>query len=405
MMRLLNVHTLELEEFTNEDKTPPYAILSHRWEQDEVSFKDWRKKRITSGQGYDKIVRCCRFTKAQGYSWCWIDTCCIDKRSSAELSEAINSMFKWYEQAAVCFAYLSDVRYPPRSNIQLSAVQQNVKNSAWFTRGWTLQELLAPREILFCSADWTIIGLKRDYEFRKRLSEASGIDEWVLSEPARMSRESVAQKMCWASRRTTTRPEDMAYCLLGLFGVNMPLLYGEGGSKAFIRLQLQLLQKSTDESIFAWKLSDDRQWYGLLAPSPTAFSTSNNISCLHAGGFAKENLTAVNSVGRQEDRQERLPYLMTHKGLELHARAWRIDTRGFDFYVVDLNCQDGARASEKHTCLIALRGDPKDRTSYRIRSVYRLWTFDLGQHLQNQLRSRLWKDVGEKCFEIPQDGL
>ncbi|OIW27820.1 hypothetical protein CONLIGDRAFT_551906, partial [Coniochaeta ligniaria NRRL 30616] len=172
-----------------------------------------------------------------GLAYVWIDTICIDKSSSAELSEAINSMFKWYRNAAICYAYLSDVP------------QVRLEYSRWFTRGWTLQEMIAPQELRFYDANWDALGTKSD--LLDRLCDITGVDTTALR-GGNLRFFSVARKMSWASRRQTTREEDIAYCLLGIFDISMPLLYGEG-SKAFIRLQEQIIKEYDDESLFAWR--------------------------------------------------------------------------------------------------------------------------------------------------------
>jgi hypothetical protein len=176
--------------------------------------------------------------------FCWSDKNCIDKTSSAELSEAINSMYHWYRKADVCFAYLEDV---PSAGTEFPL--SSMANSRWFSRGWTLQELVAPQIIEFYASDWKFLGTKEDS--CDRLSSITGIHaEALRNQPVESF--SIAQKMSWASRRTTTRPEDIAYSLLGLFNVSMPVLYGEGAKKASVRLQEEIMKDSDDQSLFAW---------------------------------------------------------------------------------------------------------------------------------------------------------
>ena len=257
-MRLLNVHTLGLEEFFDQ-QIPPYAILSHRWSFDEFTYKDMKKGRMKDGLGYKKITECAAFVKGRGryesfahgnraIDWVWIDTCCIEKRSSAELTEAINSMWQRYKQAVYCVVYLGDV---PSLKYGYDNAVNEFKSSAWFTRGWCLQELLAPSRVIFCNREWEVIGEKSASRgggsthpmLTAEISEAALIPERFLRNPATISSASVAMKMSWASRRQLTRVEDMAYSLLGLFDVNMPLLYGEG-TKAFLRLQQEIIKQS-----------------------------------------------------------------------------------------------------------------------------------------------------------------
>jgi len=274
-MRLLNTRTLELEEFLG--KPPPYSILSHVWGEGEVSFQDVTAGNYRQLEGYAKLAGCCRVSLLEGYGYTWIDTCCIDKTSSAELSEAINSMFSWYMNAQICYAHLADVQ-------DVSSLAR----SRWFTRGWTLQELIAPPAVVFLSSSWSELGTRTT--LADTISAATGIQEAVLKSTflrwstgydirSLLRQYSIACKMSWAAKRTTTRVEDMAYCLLGLFDVNMALIYGEG-DKAFYRLQRELLNETDDSSIFAWSTLDgqspDRDT-GLLAPSPRYFEESGDV--------------------------------------------------------------------------------------------------------------------------------
>jgi hypothetical protein len=173
-----------------------------------------------------------------------ITSCCIDQRSSAELSEAINAMFRWYKNADVCYVYLSDAEWC----IDKEIMNETLGKCRWFTRGWTLQELIAPRNIEFYSRDWQKIATKD--ECCKQLSLITGIDKNILR-GSNLANVSIARRMSWASRRETTRQEDIAYCLLGIFDVNIPLIYGEG-LKAFQRLQETIMNTTYDQSLFAW---------------------------------------------------------------------------------------------------------------------------------------------------------
>ena len=281
-MRLLHTTTLEFEEFFDSN-IPPYAILSHCWGSKEVTFKEMRKRTAPPGPGLAKIQKFCQMAvKMHGLEWAWIDTCCIDKRSSAELSEAINSMYKWYRRSEVCYAHLSDVELSPRDLPKPKRSQpgtdliERFRNSRWFTRGWTLQELLAPKDVIFFNTEWDRLGDRDD--LAHEIAAITRIQRKYLSrykftEP--IWRASVARRMSWASLRVTSREEDMAYCLLGLFGVNMPLLYGEGAIKSFQRLQIEIMQSSEDESIFAW--TSDEPSSGLLAARPSCFAGSGDI--------------------------------------------------------------------------------------------------------------------------------
>jgi Heterokaryon incompatibility protein (HET) len=275
-MWLLHTNTLELQEFIN--IIPPYAILSHTWGSDEISFKDMRKhlESIQKRPGFIKIQQCCMRARKDSLEWAWVDSCCIDKRSSGELSEAINSMFKWYERADICYVYLEDV--PPHDD----AVRMEIlSTSRWFTRGWTLQELIAARKVRFYANDWSLLGTKsqEDHDFTNLISHITGIDAASLLHRAMLRRISIAMRMSWAAKRETTREEDRAYSLMGIFDVNMPILYGEGLQKAFERLQIEIMKKSPDQSIFAWRLdkndyNDLFEGVGLLATSPSYFKNS-----------------------------------------------------------------------------------------------------------------------------------
>ncbi|OTB12530.1 hypothetical protein K445DRAFT_33740, partial [Daldinia sp. EC12] len=243
-MRLLNTNTLEVVEFTQ--TIPRYAILSHMWEYDELLFQDIKDGHASLRQGYAKVAGCCRQAIKDGYEWVWIDTCCIDKSSSAELSEAINSMYRWYADSCVCYAYLSDLTSAGPTTTFSTRSKGYFKESRWFTRGWTLQELIAPRRIKFYSEEWVELGTKTN--LREIITKVTGISEDVLLGYTALSDITVALKMSWAANRSTTREEDMAYCLMGLFDINMPLLYGEG-TKAFKRLQEEIMHRYEDYTI------------------------------------------------------------------------------------------------------------------------------------------------------------
>ncbi|KAM7211801.1 Heterokaryon incompatibility protein (HET) domain containing protein [Rhypophila decipiens] len=286
-MRLINTQTLALEEFSS--PIPPYAILSHRWETKEVTFKDYPSQIDPSNtnpmKGFTKIRYCIEQAKKDGLGYCWVDTCCIDKSSSAELSEAINSMYAWYRDSRVCYIYMADVDavYTGREDgARIQRLFAEFRASKWFTRDWTLRELLAPRVKVFYNSWWqeiTDVETKYyDYNLVSVVNNISGIPIEALMSFSPTSKDfPVAMKMSWASKRTTTRIEDTAYCLMGIFDVNMPLLYGEG-SKAYIRLQEEIIRNTNDHSIFCWSsISNNYTYRGLLARSPTEFYTSSRV--------------------------------------------------------------------------------------------------------------------------------
>lgn len=291
-MWLLNTCTQTLRYFPSEGARPVYAILSHVWRDEEVSFTDIKDlERAQKLHGFAKVSHACAIALSDGYEWIWVDTCCIDKTSSAELSEAINSMFIWYRDAAVCYAYLYDASadHNPRSP------HSSFRSSRWFTRGWTLQELIAPRRLVFYSQDWQQIGTKAT--LAGAIEELTHIGRAVLLHETHLDDISVAKRMSWAAKRETTRVEDRAYSLMGIFNVNMPTIYGEG-EKAFIRLQHEIIRQSPDQSIFAWGVAHDHavleqnttsfadgyEWTvedrGLLASSPDMFADSAGIDAL-----------------------------------------------------------------------------------------------------------------------------
>ncbi|KAI2783557.1 HET-domain-containing protein [Daldinia loculata] len=283
-MWLINTTTMRLENFGGYE--PPFAILSHTWGEDEVTFQMYSGPEAESRKGYRKIEFMCRQAKKDGLQYAWIDTVCMDKTSSAELTESINSMYRWYKDSVVCYVYMEDVprecplltgkddqESDPESDPDLQPWIGAFKSARWFTRGWTLQELIAPRELRFFGQGWNFLGT-REGALLKLICQITNIDATVLKGLRSPSVLSVATRMSWAANRQTTRLEDEAYCLLGIFEVNMPLLYGEGRS-AFRRLQEEIIKTHWDHSIFAW---DSEKADSLLAPSVSAFSKSGNIT-------------------------------------------------------------------------------------------------------------------------------
>jgi len=253
---------------------PKYAILSHTWgsPDEELTFQAMDDiSPHKHKKGWQKIESFCALAREAGHQYAWVDTVCIDKTSSAELSEAINSMYKWYQNAEICYVFLEDVD---------STDIWDIKHCRWFTRGWTLQELIAPPQVVFFNKSWENLGSLRKKRVALRVERNTGINFNILYGRYPIKSQSIAYRMSWAANRATSRSEDMAYCLLGIFGVNIPLLYGEGGRKAFMRLQEEILRTSDDQSIFAWftDLSPSPSssgYFSLLAPSPACFKDSN----------------------------------------------------------------------------------------------------------------------------------
>ncbi|TEA13508.1 Vegetative incompatibility protein HET-E-1 [Colletotrichum sidae] len=324
-MRLINVRTGRLEEFYHEP--PAYAVLSHTWgaDEEEISFRDVQETATSkTGVGRAKFDGCCAQTLADGLDYAWIDTCCIDKANSTELSEAINSMFAWYQRASVCYAFLADVS----SADNVSRPQSEFRHSRWFERGWTLQELLAPGNFRFYSRNWSFLGTKR--QLSTIVAQITGIPRPFLLGAAELREASVAQRMSWAAKRVTKRREDIAYCLLGIFGVTMPMIYGEG-DQAFGRLQEEIMRRNTDDSILAWNLSgfDTRPRNtimgdvisgGILASSPSDFACSGDIVCRDQRGTLIDPLYVFGGHLRIQIRLFTSPSNLTFGLLDCHPK-------------------------------------------------------------------------------------
>ncbi|KAF9056943.1 heterokaryon incompatibility protein-domain-containing protein [Rhodocollybia butyracea] len=338
----------ELVYFADEKRIPQYVILSHVWEEEEVTFQHMQgPSKNKDMRGWSKIVRACEVARNEDWEYIWIDTCCIDKSSSSELSEAINSMYRYYSEAQICYAYLADIA----SNLPKRSLNLAFHACKWFTRGWTLQELIAPMTVVFFAKDWEKIGTKASLQ--AIITEITGIPSGVLLQN-NLSKISIAKKMSWAAGRETTRIEDRAYSLLGIFGVFMPTIYGEG-THAFIRLQEEILKMSDDQTIFAWKAKADvralalgiKSDSGLLATSPDDFEASGEYE--------------------QSWSDSRQPYSMTNMGILVHLPLLRIhDSLGPDTadypspfgprpeYLAVLNC---CRRQSEHLAIHVRRVD------------------------------------------------
>ncbi|KAF9469406.1 heterokaryon incompatibility protein-domain-containing protein, partial [Collybia nuda] len=240
-----------------------YAVLSHRWGVGEPDFRTISEMggvtaavsdpRYADLPGFKKLQNFCLKVQSLGFNYAWTDTCCIDKRSSAELQEALNSMYQWYDYASFCIAYLGQAE-----------TLEELAQDEWFTRGWTLQELLAPTFLVFYKKDWEPLDPenvgrgrgnsdKLSYKVAPIIEAATGISSEFLRGfyPGDYSVKLIIEIMSWAAHRTTERPEDIAYCLLGIFNVTMPILYGEG-EIAFFRLQKELIKRTPDWTVFFW---------------------------------------------------------------------------------------------------------------------------------------------------------
>lgn len=380
-MWLLRADTFELHEFVDLANAPPYAILSHTWGKQEVSFKDIQTPATAQCKaGFAKIGYVCQQAIRDGMEWAWVDTCCIDKSSSAELSEAINSMFAIYAQAVRCYVYMEDVgaehinlsddwdperildrscqagplpleRLHPRFTALMA-----FRRSRWFTRGWTLQELLAPQALQFRNKDWGFVGSLQSLLLT--VSSVTRIDREVLLGRRGIESYCIAEKFSWAASRVTTRVEDSAYSLLGICGINMPLLYGER-SNAFKRLQEELIRTSEDRSIFAWhgcgrprtnlalhsgrpsvetqdaiqRISTRGLWpCQLLASSPRAFAGCGDVSTRNVSLRSVSPLTAMG-------------FDWTKRGVRAHLPLLPVSTKSeaeFPLFIALLGCEVGS---------------------------------------------------------------
>ena len=266
-MRLLNSRSLKIREFSDtEVRGRDYAILSHTWGNDEVTFEDIEKQEPSAKrkEGYDKLLGCCRQARADGHHWVWVDTCCINKQSQTELSEAIISMYAWYRDSRICYVYLEDV-YGDRSDWK-----EKFAVARWFTRGWCLQELIAPSTVEFYDANWKYLGTKGS--LGRLVRNTTGIPTDVLNGRKEPTEYSIGQRMSWASCRDTKKIEDKAYCLLGILGSKMPPKYGEG-EDAFVRLQQEvfMIQGSDDYSVFLWTGDSFSHSGGVFAVEPSLY--------------------------------------------------------------------------------------------------------------------------------------
>ncbi|KAF2625005.1 HET-domain-containing protein [Macroventuria anomochaeta] len=244
-MRLLNYDEhgkLCIASF-NDRATPPYAILSHTWGADaeEVTFADVVNGDGKAKQGYKKIRFCGQQAQQDGLRYFWVDTCCIDKMDKAELFHAIQSMFHWYQNAARCYVYLLDVSIRKRkadNMLDISIWEPSFRASRWFTRGWTLQELLAPSTVEFFSQEWEKLGSKKS--LKSLIQIITGISEEAL-DGAPLSQFSLEERLRWKDGRQTKYKEDEAYILLSLFDIYIQPLYGEGLEEAFRRFRSELV--------------------------------------------------------------------------------------------------------------------------------------------------------------------
>ena len=354
-MRFLETDTLQFVQVPDSEillEKNNYAILTHRWgaDEDEITFDDISSSTYGSNKkGFAKLKNFCTTASSRGFRYGWVDTCCIDKRSTSELAEAIRSMYHWYEGSSFCVAYLEDV---PR---------RDFVDSEWFDRGWTLQELISPKDVSFFDHDWELLGTKR--ELLATLSLKTRIPGCVLSHAAKPSSCSVAQRMSWAAERKTTRVEDRAYSLIGLFGVSVTPAYGER-EKAFLRLQQAIVLASKDESLFAWAMENDAEttpYSGLYATSPAAFIDCRSVyDTRGSSGFTEANGEVLIRLGTY-------PYRM-------------------ESYFAVLNCAEDGR-SDNHIAILLTRL-PTDGEYVRIKNSVGVSRMRFPNLMRNNLKER-----------------
>jgi len=467
LLEILSSNKFRLTRNFREGTIPPYAILSHTWgdDEDEVTYEDMMRGLGRDKPGYKKLMLCGTEATRDRLEYIWIDTCCIDKSSSAELQESINSMYKWYQNADVCYAFIEDwlveddwadlvplgqgenricdneimtlsneellkhmqkdredkmnpggknnafdgwvqmddthsanilemnkdipsfsneevLKNQEKLSVSFEEDQAQIPDSSsrdgqikkncplkWFTRGWTLQELIAPRQMKFFDTDWTFRGAKSDPIVASWLNHITGVPVQVLSTATAdaLKRCSIGSRMSWAAYRQTSREEDAAYCLLGIFGVHMPLLYGEG-SNAFMRLEEEIMKYSTDLSIFAWidcsKQSGIPKYRGIFAPHPRFFHHLLG-RIIHVTGSSEFTLT---------NKGLRIDIPLTHPiGAAPELRTYASGVMSLDCWIdgkiqgIYLEAMTGIYARVLSHALIEV---PHSATFLQIRSIY-----------------------------------
>lgn len=306
-MRLLHIETLKFEEFPG--PAPRYAIASHRWSECEATYEDVLHGQNVETYGYRKISRLCSFIRENKelcpVDWVWIDTCCINKTSTAELAEAILSMFRWYAEAFVCITYMHDVPSTPVGGLKA------FRASVWFTRGWTLQELLAPQFILFLDEGWKVFGHKHGryadshwtdaihvgMKLNSEIAKVAMISEHIIDDYSSSEGLTVDQKLAWMHGRMTTRIEDRAYCMFGICDVFIPVLYGER-EHAMTRLANEVKSRSKARIVSSY---------------PTAISQLEAVGevDLERPSAMEEETKRRETTARADRTQEQYAYLLS----------------------------------------------------------------------------------------------
>ncbi|THV01255.1 HET-domain-containing protein, partial [Dendrothele bispora CBS 962.96] len=231
--RLISTRSLKPVDFGDNIPIPDYAILSHTWGSGEVTFQELDQHRvnvnalIVAKPGYRKILYACREARRRNLGYLWVDTCCINQEDKGDVHRNIRSMYAFYQNSSICYAYLSD-----RDSYNLS--ESSITTSRWFSRGWTIQELLAPPEVVFFDRSWRPLGTRSGRT--AEISDITGIPEAILEGQSCIHQVGVEERMSWAVTRTTSRPQDQAYCLIGILGVSLEPNYEEDVNSAFFRL-------------------------------------------------------------------------------------------------------------------------------------------------------------------------
>lgn len=341
-MRLLHSSEYQLGEFI-EPAIPSYAILSHMWGAEELSLHDLQNLQdpsVNSRYSFQKIKKFCGQAQQDGIQWVWIDTCCLDKSNSIELSEAINSMYTWFENAAVCYSYLSDV------SSAVDQIRPTLQHSKYFTRKWTLQELVAPRSVVFFAKDWCRIGTRSS--LHRIISEITGIQSAVLISEKKPKQCHVSERMAWASNRTATRVEDEAYSMMGLFDIKMPILYGEG-SRAFRRLQDEI-----SKTHYASVLDTARTGMRLLVTKSDpleirsfAASDSPEYAILSHTWGSPDDEVSFSDVCQSKAESKKF-YWKVRKSCELAA------SHGFEYIWIDTCCINKSSSAELQEAICSM---------------------------------------------------
>ncbi|THV01252.1 HET-domain-containing protein [Dendrothele bispora CBS 962.96] len=225
---MINTSSLELEDFEDGVSIPHYAILSHTWGAEEIGYHEFDRLISKKKESLQKIVGACMRARSDGLRYLWIDTCCINQEDQTDVHRNVKNMYSYYRNSRICYAYLVD------TDMQ-DVVESGFGQSRWFTRGWTLQELLAPPEVIFFDSHWGYMGTRT--KLRKEISGVTGIPEYIARNPISLRHVDVQERMSWSVLRKTSRSVDRAYCLFGILGVSIEPNYNEDLVTAINRLQ------------------------------------------------------------------------------------------------------------------------------------------------------------------------